>query len=463
MTHLADLPAHRQLDLIRSREVSPVELAEACLARVEQLNPRINAVCTLSPRVLEDAREAEQALAKGAAKPLHGLPVGIKDVTETAGLLTTYGSPLFRDHVPPRDALVVTRLRQAGAVVLGKTNTPEFAAGGHTFNEIFGVTRNPWNTELSAGGSTGGGAAALVTGMISLAQGTDLGGSLRIPASFCGVAGLRPTLGVVPTFPTEYVWDTLQVTGPMGRTARDLGLMLEAIAGPSPHNPLSRSLISRTSLNRDLRLAYCPDLAGIGVDPEIEAICRKAAFELRQTGTVVEEIEMDLGSFRSTFLALRGFWMLAHQHGRLDRLQEFGDNLRGNVEAGLQTDSESLAAAEVARSRLCQELARFFENFDHLMTPCMAIPPFPVSKNYPSSIGDRGMDTYVDWIAPTFVLSLTGLPVASIPCGLDQRGLPVGLQILGNSCRDRDLLDLADLVEKANPVGTCPLLQDLRF
>src|SRR3989441_2750428 len=242
MEDLADHSATELARLVASREVSPVEVVEACLARVERYNPAVNAVVTLNPRALDDAGELELRLVRGEEVGLlAGLPVGIKDVTPVAGLRTTYGSPLYRDHVPADDALVVRRLREAGAVILGKTNCPEFAAGGNTFNEVFGRTRNPWDPTRSAGGSTGGGAAGLVTGMITLAEGTDLGGSLRIPASFCGVVGLRPSVGLIPTYPADWAWDTLQVEGPMARTAQAVALMLQAVAGASPLSPPSQA------------------------------------------------------------------------------------------------------------------------------------------------------------------------------------------------------------------------------
>src|SRR5574341_463598 len=240
-TDVPDLPATELRRLIRIGKLSPVEVVEACLQRFERYNPTINAIVTLNQRALDDARALEKKLArKEDGGVLCGLPVGIKDVTEVRGLRTTYGSPLYQDFVPQQDAVVVQRLRAAGAVILGKTNCPEFAAGGNTFNQVFGPTRNPWDPSRSAGGSTGGGTAALATGMLALAQGTDLGGSLRIPASFCGVVGLRPSVGLVPTYPSNYLWDTLQVSGPVARTAEDVALMLQAIAGPSPLAPLGQ-------------------------------------------------------------------------------------------------------------------------------------------------------------------------------------------------------------------------------
>ncbi|HXF94460.1 MAG TPA: amidase family protein, partial [Gemmatimonadales bacterium] len=243
---LADYPASHLARLVATGQVSPVEVVRAALARVERCNPTVNAVVTLNQRAEDEARAIERRLARGeAVGPLAGVPVGIKDVTPVAGLRTTYGSPLYRNHVPTEDALVVRRMRAAGAVILGKTNCPEFAAGGNTWNDVFGRTRNPWNPALSAGGSTGGGAAAVATGMIALAEGTDLGGSLRIPASFCGVVGLRPSVGLVPTYPADWVWDTLQVTGPVARTAEDVALMLQAVSGPSPLAPLCQPTAGR--------------------------------------------------------------------------------------------------------------------------------------------------------------------------------------------------------------------------
>jgi len=448
-------------ELIGRKEISPVEVIEASLAQIERDNGLINAVVTISERALEEARKLEKKASKtGEMGLLHGLPAGIKDVTPVAGLRTTFGSPLYSDYLPPENALVVQRLKEAGAIILGKTNTPEFATGGNTFNEVFGRTRNPWNPELSAGGSTGGGAAALASGMIALAEGTDLGGSLRIPASFCGVVGLRPSPGLVPTWPSDYPWDTMQVTGPMARTADDVALMLQAISGPSPLSPLSqpakgRDFLAavRMGISKGLRIAYCRDIAGIGIDEEVEAICRNAAFELRQAGAVVEEIELELSWAWKPFLAIRGFWMVAQQYHRLDRLAEFGDNLKGNVQAGLAMRMEELGAAEQARGRLWQTFYDFFQKYDHLLTPCMAVSPFPVEQNYPDNIAGQKMKTYIDWVAPTFILSLAGLPVGCVPAGLTKWKLPVGLQIVGRPQGEEAVLALAKQIQLANPIG----------
>lgn len=463
---IALLPAAELARRVRARELSPVEVLDACMERVEALNPSINAVVTLDPGARDAARALERRIAAGEeVGPLAGLPVGIKDVTQVGGVRTTFGSPLFSDHVPEDDALVVRRLRAAGAVILGKTNCPEFAAGGNTFNEVFGRTRNPWNPERSAGGSTGGGAAGLVTGMIALAEGTDLGGSLRIPASFCGVVGLRPSVGLVPTVPSDYVWDTLQVTGPMARTAEDVALMLQAVAGPSPEAPLAQPAAGRDFVAAarradaaGVRVAYCRDIAGIGIDEGVERVCREAAFALEDAGAQVEEIALDLAYGRKAFLALRGYWFVSMLHPHLSKLEEFGVNVGNNIRAGLRASVEELGAAEQARKRIREQFAALFRSYDLLLTPTMAVSPFPVVENYPRTVGGREMETYVDWIAPTYVLSLTGLPVGSVPAGLDAEGMPCGLQVVGKPFGEEGVLGLMSAMQRVRPLGRPPLV-----
>ena len=464
---LASRSATELVALIRAREVSVRDVVDACLARVRAFNGEINAVVTLNPAIEEEARGLDARLARGEDPgPLCGLPVGIKDVTPVRALRTTYGSPIYADHVPSEDALVVARLRRAGALILGKTNCPEFAAGGNTFNDVFGRTRNPWETTRSAGGSTGGGAAALATGMIALAEGTDLGGSLRIPASFCGIVGLRPSVGLVPTYPSDWTWDTLQVSGPMARTAEDVALMLQAIAGPSDEAPITQPVDGRNFVNavaagveRGRRIAYCADPAKIGVDPQVERVCREAAFALQGAGAAVEEIDLDLSAARAAFLALRGLWFVTHMAPRLDKQAQFGLNVGNNVRAGFEITTRDLANAEQERGRTWHRFRELFARFDHLVTPCMAVPPFPVEHNYPATIGGKAMQNYVDWIAPTFVLSLTGLPVASVPAGLD-RGLPVGLQIVGRPRGEEPVLALAHCLQQLRPLPMPRQYQD---
>lgn len=461
MSQGRDLPSATETrDLVRGRRISVVEAVEAALAQVDRLNSTMNAIVTLNPRAMDDAKALDARLAKGEDPgPLCGLTVGIKDVTQVGGLRTTFGSPIYSDHVPDEDAVVVKRLRDAGAIILGKTNTPEFAAGGNTFNEVFGRTRNPWDTTKSAGGSTGGGAAALATGMIHLAEGTDLGGSLRIPASFCGVVGLRPSVGLVPTHPTDWSWDTLQVTGPMARSAEDVALMLHSIAGPTEYSPLRQPVAGRDFVaavkagpTTGARIAYVSDPTRIGIEPEIERICRGAAFGLKDANLAVEEIDLDLSPARAAFLALRGLWFVTHMAPRMEKAGQFGTNVGNNVRAGLATTAEQLASAEQERNRLWHVFRDLFTRFDYVVTPCMAVPPFPVDQNYPDAIAGKPMQTYVDWIAPTFVLSLTGLPVASAPCGRDSGGMPVGLQIVSRPSDEEAALALAATVQRQQPL-----------
>jgi amidase len=446
---------------VRAGAVSPVAIIESALARIEERNPELNAVVTLNPRALDDARALEKRIAKGEdVGLLAGVPVGIKDVTPVAGLRTTYGSPIYRDNVGTEDALVVDRFRKAGAIIIGKTNTPEFAAGGNTWNDVFGRTRNPWNPAKSAGGSTGGGAVGLATGMFAIAEGTDLGGSLRIPASFCGIVGLRPSAGLVPTDPSDWVWDTLQVSGPMARTAEDVALALQAIAGESPRSPIGQRADGRDFVGavragpkKGLRVAYCPDIANIGIDASVETECRKAALGLQAAGCSVEEIAFDLSYARDAFLALRGEWFVAWMQERLERIDEFGVNVRNNTRSGLDASPRDLGAAHHARGKVWRQFQEFFAKYDHLLTPTMCVSPFPVEQNYPETVAGKQMKTYVDWLAPTFLLSMSGLPIASVPCGLDASKMPVGLQVVGRPRDEESVLALAGRIQEINPIG----------
>jgi amidase len=461
-TVLALKPATEIRDGLAAGECTAVDVAEASLAQVAEHNDRLNAVVTFNERFLDDARALDERRARGEeVGPLFGLPVGIKDVTPVAGLRTTYGSTAYADHVPTEDALVVERLRDAGALILGKTNCPEFAAGGATFNDVFGRTRNPWNLDKTPGGSTGGGAAGLVTGMIALAEGTDLGGSLRIPASFSGVCGIRPSPGLIPTVPADYLYDPFQVTGPMARQVSDLGLALDALSGPDPRSPLSQPTAgrdfewaARNGNVEGMRFAYCPDAVGIGIDPEVEAVCRAAAESLADSGAVVEEISLDLSYAWQAFLDFRGYWFVAQMRNRTEHMDSFGPNVAGNIRSGMSVTAEALGAAEGARGQLWTEFAAFFGRFDALLTPCMAVPPFDVESNYPVTVAGRPMKTYIDWVAPTFVLSLTSLPVACVPAGLDPSGLPVGLQVMGPQFGEERALAVAAAVQRSNPLGS---------
>jgi len=447
---------------VTARELSPVAVVEAHLAVIERTNPVVNAVCTLAAEhALDAARKLDADLAAGrAVGPLAGVPVGIKDLTATAGIRTTFGSTLYADNVPTEDALVVQRLKAAGAIVIGKTNTSEFGAGAHTFNAVFGPTRNPWNPALSASGSTGGGAAGLRCGMFALAEGSDFGGSLRTPAAFCGVVGIRPSPGLVPKYPTVAPWATLSVAGPMARSVPDLAVMLQAMAGPSPYSPLivpveGRDFLAaaRAGIKPGLRVAYCPDPARIGVDNEIERLCRDAAFQLQSAGASVEETDLDLSIGRSAFLQLRAQIQLTNHLHHLGKLDKIGPNIAGNIRLGLSQSPRDLALGERGQAEIFHAFRRFFERYDCLLTPCTAVGPFPVEQNHPDTINGQPMKTYIDWVAHTFVVTLAGLPAISVPCGFTQANLPVGLQVVGPRWGEEVALGVAKVVEDAHPVG----------
>lgn len=453
--------------LVRTKALSPVEILKSHLDAIARANPAINAICTLAvEQATEAARAAEDAVMRGRALgPLHGVPIGIKDVTPTAGIRTTYGSPLYAEHVPEEDAEVVVRLKTAGAIVVGKTNTPEFATGANTVNDVFGATRNPWDLRLTAGGSTGGGAAAVAARMLPLAEGTDVGCSLRVPAAYCGVVGLRPTAGLVPNSAEPLPWDPTCVHGPIARTASDVALMLDAMAGATALSPISFDppwrgalvqMIEDTRDLRDLSIGYVADIAGLGVDAEVERICRSAALGLSNAHASVTELTLDLADGVDAYQVLRGEWMVAQYTDRLDRLHEFGANLAGNIKSGLVLTSRDLAVAERKRAEIWHRLRRFFDDYDLLLTPTVPVPPFPIEKNYPTEIGGRKLDNYTTWFAPAFIVSLVALPAASVPAGMTSAGLPVGLQIIGPRCSEPRILGCAKLLAELNPIGRPP-------
>lgn len=436
---------------LQDRRLSPVDVAEACLEQYERHNPAINAIVTLNERFMDDARALEQKQPKGL---LYGLPVGLKDTTETRGLRTTFGSPAFKDNTPGRDALIVKRLRAEGALILGKTNTPTFAAGATTWNPVFGHTRNPWNTSLTCGGSTGGGAAALAAGMIALSDGTDLGGSLRIPAAYCGVVGLRPSPGLVPHYPTMNLWDTLSVAGGMGRTAEDVALYLRAVAGPAKQCVVRPPARRKDYVNEiwtgpraDMRLGWCRDPAGIGIDPVVLVPCLEALDHMGLEGYPAQEVSLDLSDARHAFGVLRGHHLLTTHFARRTEHRALGRHLSGNLREAERTTSLELAAAVRVRNKLREQFRTLFRRIHYLLTPTVAVSPFPVEEPYPEHICGQPMRTYYDWLAPTSVFSLTGYPAVSVPCGLDGNQMPVGLQIIGTPGDEGGVLALAQWIQ----------------
>jgi amidase len=459
-TDLSRRSAVELRDLMRNRQISAVEVLDAHLAAIARNNPRFNAIVTL---VEEQARAAARSAdeTQGTALPLHGLPVVIKDVTLTKGIRTTFGSPLYKDFVPEEDAAVVERLRKAGAIILGKTNTPEFATGANTVNALFGATRNPWNPALSPAGSSGGSAVAVATGMAPLAQGTDFGCSIRIPAAFCGIVGMRTTGGLIPNRGMRLPWDGGQVHGPLARSAEDAALMLDGMVGLDPLWPISAAppwtsaleIVRRTEDAKELRIAYAPDIAGFGVDSEIDEICRAALRRLEGDGARVDIVDFSAADGFDAYKVLRGEWMVGQQLERLAMLEQFGPNLQGNVRDGLKLAVRDIAAAEIQREKVWKRFCDLFGSYDFLVTPAAPVPPYPVEKNYPDEVGGHKLENYIDWIAPAFLVTLVGFPAGSVPGGKTASGLPVGLQIVGKRFCEPQILGLAKLVQRANPIG----------
>jgi amidase len=457
------LPIREQAALIRTREISARELVEAHLQRIALINPCVNAIITLdAERALAEASAADAALACGEAiGPLHGVPAAVKDTHDVAGMRTSQGSPLYADHVADRDELVVARIRAAGAIVLGKTNVPEFAMGANTDNTLFGPTRNPYDPTLSAGGSSGGSAAALATGMAAICEGSDLGGSLRNPASFCNVVGLRPSPGRVPDIPSTFGWQPLFVKGPMGRTVDDASVLLSVIAGHHPGSPLALEHAPGTFASIDpaemkgLRVAWAPDLGGmVDIDPEVRAVIASQVSTFLELGCVVEEASIDFDGADEAFRTLRA-WSLAYlldntiRHHR-DQLKP---SLISNVEEGQWLSGRDIAAAIETQTRLYQRAREFFTHYDILVAPTASTVPFPVELEYPPFVDGVEQMTYLDWIRIAYDVTMTGCPSLAMPAGFTSSGLPVGLQLVGPHHGERCLLAIGKSYEQASPVG----------
>ncbi len=460
-TDLCFTPATELVALIRRRKVSPLEVTRAVLARIERVNPPLNAYCTVAAeQALEAARRATAALRRGASLgPLHGVPVSIKDLTSTKGIRTTEGSKIFEHRVPDEDAVVVERLKAAGAIVLGKTNTPEFGAGANTFNAVFGPTRNPWNPALTCGGSTGGGAVALATGMGQLAQGSDLGGSLRLPAAFCGVVGFRTSPGLVPVWPAPLAWDPWSVQGPMARTVADTALMLAAIAGSDPRAPISYAVDTRAFTRavrapriRDARVAWGGDLGVTPVDREVLEVCHGALDVFRKLGCRVAEAHPDMTGVKEVVLVSRGASMVARHADKLAKWRGvMQENLVKNIEYGLELTAFDIGRAERLRTGLWARVREFLDGHDFIVTPTAAVPPFPVETISPTEIDGKPMGSYIEWALLTYAFTAVGLPAISIPCGFTKAGLPVGLQIAGRWRDEAGVLRAAAAFEAARP------------
>jgi amidase len=458
---LAGAPATWLASRLRAGAVSAREVLDAHLARIDERDPEVNAIVTLvAERAAAEARALDETwVSDGPVGPLHGLPIAIKDLVQTAGIRTTFGSPIYPENVPATDDLLVQRIRAAGAVVIGKTNTPEWGAGSHTFNPVFGVTRNPHDLRRSAGGSSGGAAAALAAGMVPIADGSDTGGSLRNPASFCGVVGFRPSPGRVPSSPGEPD-DGLSVEGPMGRSVADAALLLSAIAGPDPRVPGSLPEPGPSfggPLDADVagtRVAFAPKADEImPVDGRVVEVIERAATVLEHLGCRIEPAFPDLTGAREVFFTLRARmyadWLGSMLPTERDRIKP---TVVWNIDQGLALGQEDVARAHQLRSTIHDRVDRYFERFDVLALPVSQVPPFPVDMEYPTRIEDIEMTTYLDWMESCWAITVTGLPAISVPCGWTEAGWPVGIQLVGRRGADLDLLRFAHAFEAAAAV-----------
>lgn len=448
---------------VRGKEISARELLELHLARIEAVNPAVNAVVSLDPeRAWAAAHAADERLAAGEeVGPLHGLPLAFKDTHAVAGWRTTYGSTLMADNVPDADDLLVERVRRAGAVVIGKTNVPEFAAGSHTFNRVFGTTLNPFDLTRSAGGSSGGAAAALASGMVPLADGSDMGGSLRNPASFCNVVGLRPSLGRVPEWPLSNAWETTSVGGPMARNVSDLALLLSVLAGPDRRVPTALSEPGSVfapplagSL-AGLRVALSVDLGeAFAVDRDVAAVVEATVGVFADGGATVTPAYPDLREAEDTFRTLRA-WHFQARFGALleEHPEAFKPSLADNIRAGEPLTGADVARGYAQRTTLAQRMVRFFEDHDVLVMPVSQVAPFPADQEFPATVDGREMETYLDWMRSCYVVTVTGCPAISVPAGFTSAGLPVGIQIVAPHNQERRLLAVAHAFEQMTRVG----------
>jgi amidase len=449
------------VSLMRRKQVSAREVMAAHLSRIERANPGVNAIVTLvAERAMADAARADETLARGGPiGVLHGLPVAHKDLVDTAGIRTTRGSPFYRDHVPTSDALIVTRMRAAGAVTVGKTNTPEFGAGSQTFNTVFGATRNPYDLSRTCGGSSGGAAVALACGMVPIADGSDTGGSLRNPAAFCNVVGFRPSPGRVPRESSS--WSPLAVAGPMARSVGDLALLLSALAGPDPRSPLSIQEDGARfggALDRQfkgVRVAWWQGLGGIPFEPDIRRVVDGNRKVFEDLGCVVEDAEPDFAGVHEAFSTLR----YAANHSQYaplvrQRPEWVKDTIKFEVAEAERLTGADVGRALVRQASMYDQSQQFFQKYDYFVLPVTQVAPFDVTVPYPTEIAGTAMSSYIDWMRSCFYITLMANPAISVPGGFTFAGLPVGVQIVGRHRDDWSVLQLANAFEAATGYGT---------
>ena len=453
------------VEQLKSGDITPLDLLDVLERRIGEVDGKVNALPTLC---FDRARDHARALMQKPVADrglLAGMPVPIKDLTEVAGVLTTQGSPIYRDNIPAQSDLLVEHLEENGGIVYAKSNTPEFGAGANTFNEVFGATRNPWDTSRSAAGSSGGAAVALATGMAWLAHGSDMGGSLRNPASFCGIVGLRPSIGRVAHSPKFKIDRNLGVQGPMARNIEDLALLLDAMSGEHPADPLSLPapaasfLSSARSGNKPKRIAYSPDLGITPVDPEVVAITRKAAARFAEAGAIVEEAHPDLREAHECFHVLRAFDFAISKASLLrDRRGQLKPEVIWNIEEGLKLTVEQIARAEAQRVAMTARTLEFFKTYDLLLTPATIVAPFPIENRYVAECAGTTFDNYVQWLGIVYAITLVCCPALSMPCGFTASGLPVGLQVVGPPRGEAQLLAGAKVLEDVLGLhGTTPI------
>jgi amidase len=457
---ICDLAAIDIAARIRRKQLSAHEVTTAHLTRIERVNPRINAIVTLvAERALADAKRADEHQARGGVLgPLHGLPVAHKDLVNTAGIRTTFGSPLYRDNVPTADALIVTRVRSAGAIMLGKTNTPEFGAGSNTFNAVFGATLNPYDLSKTVGGSSGGAAAALRCGMVPLAGGSDFGGSLRNPAAFNNVVGFRPSPGRVTD--DDGSWSPMATLGPMARTVADVALFFSTIVGPHAPDPLSidedgarfRAPLGRSF--RGTRIAWFKDLGGVPFEPEILRVVNAHRQTFADLGCTVEEDEPDFSGVDEAFKTIRhtayhaNYAKLARDNPGLVK-----DTIKWEIAEAERNTGADVGRALARQSKMYLDTARFFEKHDYFVLPVTQVAPFDVKTEYPTSVAGMPMATYLDWMRSCWYVTFMACPAISVPAGFSASGLPVGLQIVGRHRGDWSVLQLAYAFEQATRHG----------
>ena len=443
---------------IRAKDLSAKEVMEAFLTQIERVNPKVNAIVTLLPeQAIEQATAADEVLTRGeAVTALHGLPIAHKDLFPTRGIRTTFGSPIFKDFVPAEDALIVERLKKAGAITIGKTNTPEFGAGAQTYNEVFGETLNPYDTSMTCGGSSGGAAVALACGMLPIADGSDTGGSLRIPANFCNVVGFRTSPGRVPIWPNVVGWFPITVQGPMARTVRDAALILSAIAGPDPRSPIAiadpGSQFYRP-LERDftgVRIAWGHNLGGLPVDARVTNTIDSQRSVFEDLGCVVEDGEPDFAGADEVFKIWRAWrFELAYSDLLKTHRDQLKDTVIWNIEEGMKLNGPQIGQAELKRTEIYHRVRKFMETYEFIILPVNQVPPFDVTQRYVTEIAGEKMETYIDWMKSCYYVTVTGLPAISVPCGFTPEGLPIGVQIVGRHQDDFGVLQLAYAFEQA--------------